>query len=78
MPETRNQRRIRALLGENEPEQDNSLHGKALARATHGQLPKTLTPWEWQQWYAEHGQPEQHRQQTTAPRRRWWQRLIRG
>ena len=42
MPETRNQQRIREILGENEPEQDNSLQGKALARATHGQVPKTL------------------------------------
>jgi hypothetical protein len=76
MPETRNQQRIREILGEEEPAQDNSLRGKALARATDEKIPRTLTPWEWQQWYAEHGQPKAHRQQMPSPGRRWWQRLL--
>ena len=50
MTETRNQQRIREILQEKEAEQDNSLQGKALARATGQQLPRTLTPWEWQEW----------------------------
>ena len=77
MPETRNQQWIREILGEKEPVQDNTLRGKALERATAEKIPRTLTPWEWQHWYAEHGQPEEHRQPLPAPRRRWWQRLLR-
>ena len=76
MTETRNQRRIRELLGEKEAGQDNSLRGKALERATGGDVPKTLTPWEWQQWYAEHGQPAEHRQQSPRRRNPWWRRLL--
>ena len=40
---------------------DNSLRGKALDRARKGRVPKTLTPYEWQEWYAEHGVPPGHR-----------------
>ena len=76
MSETRNQRRIRELLGEREAEKDNTLRGKALERATGERLPKTLTPWEWQQWYAEHGQPSEHRRQSSQRRRTWWRRLL--
>ncbi len=76
MPETRNQQRIREILGEKEPERDNSLRGKALGRATNGETPKTLTPWEWQEWYAQHGQPEEHRRQSPSALKCWWQRLL--
>ncbi len=78
MPESRNQRRIRELLGEKEQEKDNSLRGKALERATGEQLPRTLTPWEWQQWYDEHGQPSAHRQHNPERRAPWWRRLLSG
>jgi hypothetical protein len=77
MPETRNQRRIRELLGEKEAEQDNSLQGKALERACEGKLPRTLTPWEWQQWYDAHGEPPEHRQSAAVSRRSWWRRILR-
>lgn len=40
---------------------DNSLRGAAIRRAETQPLPKTLTPYEWQQWYAEHGVPQEHR-----------------
>jgi hypothetical protein len=76
MTETRNQQRIREILGEKEAEQDNSLRGKSLERATGGQVPKTLTPWEWQQWYAEHGRPPEHRPQSAGRRSSWWRRLL--
>lgn len=39
---------------------DNSLRRKALSRAQSGKLPRTLTPYEWEQWYAEHGTPIEH------------------
>jgi hypothetical protein len=76
MPGNRNQRLIRELLGEKEAEKDNSLRGKALERASEEQLPKTLTPWEWQQWYAEHGQPAEHRRIPPEHRQSWWRRLL--
>ena len=40
---------------------DNSLQGASMRRALNQQVPKTLTPFEWQEWYAENGVPEQHR-----------------
>jgi hypothetical protein len=58
------------------PEHDSSLEAAALRRAAGTTPPRTLTPYEWEQWYAEHGVPEQHR---ATPKRapRWWQRLWR-
>ncbi len=56
---------------------DNSLQQKALERATGNKVPTTLTPWEWQEWYAEHGVPDSHKpRDAAAPRRSWWQRLF--
>ena len=40
---------------------DNSLRGKSLRRALGKDVPKTLTPYEWEQWYAENGVPEAHK-----------------
>lgn len=37
----------------------NSLQAKALDRAMGGDRPKTMTPWEWEQWYQDHGFPEE-------------------
>lgn len=51
---------------------DNSLRGNALRRALQHRVPTTLTPYEWEQWYAEHGIPESHRQTNKRPGRRWW------
>lgn len=39
-------------------EHDNTLQGNALRRAQSGEIPNTLTPWEWEEWYADHGMPE--------------------
>ncbi len=77
MTETRNQQRIREILQDKEQEQDNSLRGKALERAAGQQVPKTLTPWEWQQWYEEHGQPAEHLREPVEPPVSWWRRLFR-
>lgn len=74
MAETRNQRRIREILEEREPEPDHSLRGQAMERATEERVPRTLTPWEWEHWYAQHGVPERHREvRRTKP---WWRRLL--
>ena len=51
---------------------DVSLRGQALRRAVQAELPKTLTPYEWEQWYAEHGVPRAHLQAAMKPRKRWW------
>ena len=51
---------------------DNSLRGNALRRALQQQVPTTLTPYEWEQWYTEHGIPEAHRQTDKRQPRRWW------
>ena len=76
MTETRNQQRIREILKEREEEQDNSLRGKAFERATGEQVPRTLTPWEWQQWYDQHGQPLEHLHESAGKRAPWWRRLL--
>jgi predicted DCC family thiol-disulfide oxidoreductase YuxK len=39
-------------------EHGNTLRGNALRRALTGEVPNTLTPWEWEEWYKEHGVPE--------------------
>ena len=52
---------------------DNSLQGKALRRAKQNDVPRTLTPYEWEQWYAAHGVPENHRAEPAeTSRRKWW------
>jgi hypothetical protein len=40
---------------------DTSLRANALRRALGDAIPKTLTPYEWEEWYAEHGVPEGHK-----------------
>lgn len=53
-------------------EVDNSLRGRAMRRALQKKLPTTLTPYEWEQWYAEHGIPAAHRAAPSRPKKRWW------
>jgi hypothetical protein len=52
--------KIRRILGEKEQSTDHSLGAKSVRRALSGDVPTTLTPYEWEQWYAEHGVPEGH------------------
>jgi hypothetical protein len=52
---------------------DTSLRAKSLRRARDLQVPKTLTPYEWEQWYAEHGMPQSHKKAESVPRPSWWQ-----
>lgn len=68
-----NHRAIRKILGEQEKQGDTSLRAHSMQRALGKQVPKTLTPYEWEQWYAEHGVPESHSQGERATPRRWWQ-----
>lgn len=72
-----NHERIRRILGEKESSTDNSLRAKSLGRALAGDVPKTLTPYEWEQWYAEHGVPEGHLVPAAEKQRRsWWRKVI--
>jgi hypothetical protein len=55
-----NHEKLRRLTDGKEAPSDHSLRGNALSRALSGGVPKTLTPYEWEQWYAEHGVPHSH------------------
>ena len=66
--------RIRRLLGEQDSVADTSLRAKALERAQGGAPPRTLTPYEWEQWYATHGVPATH--QLPPSPLPWWRRLL--
>jgi hypothetical protein len=50
---------------------DNSLRGNALRRAMSQKVPRTLTPYEWELWYAEHGVPEEHVKAEHTVRMQW-------
>ena len=52
---------------------DTTLRGNSLRRAMEGRVPTTLTPHEWEQWYAEQGVPDSHRTQSQSHKRPWWQ-----
>ena len=66
---------IKEILGETEPSADTSLRGYSLRRAEQKKPPKTLTPFEWEQWYAENGVPASHRPTEAAAIEPIWQRL---
>ena len=56
---------------------DNSLQGNALRRAQLEEIPKTLTPWEWEHWYRERGMPpEFRRRDSTEPKKAGWLRRL--
>ena len=69
--------RIRQLLGDKEERADTSLRSKSLKRATVKEPPTTLTPYEWQQWYQEHGIPSSHRRPARRVALPWYKRLFR-
>ena len=69
-------RKIARILGEAGDTADTSLRAKSLARATGPEVPRTLTPFEWEQWYAQHGVPEKHRQDARPRATPWWRRLL--
>ena len=71
----RKQDLIDELLGESEPVIDRSLRGEALRRADQGKPPRTMTAWEWEAYYREHGRPESHANVAYGARVGWLQRL---
>jgi hypothetical protein len=71
--------RIKRLLGEqDESSADTSLRAKTLERALEDKIPTTLTPYEWQEWYAEHGVPKSHlpAHSDKPSRTSWWRRWF--
>jgi hypothetical protein len=63
---------IRKMLKAQGKHGHTSLRGKSLQRALSEYVPKTLTPHEWESWYAEHGVPESHKEIETKTKRSWW------
>lgn len=73
---TDNKTRIDRILNKDENSADTSLRAKSLQRATRGTVPKTLTPYEWEQWYSEHGIPGTHLQPTQKRASPWWKKWF--
>lgn len=67
--------RIAQLLADEPASSDHSLRSQSLKRAKTASVPHTLTPHEWEQWYAQHGIPESHIKQR-KPTPSWWRRLL--
>jgi hypothetical protein len=63
------------ILEAKEESIDTSLRGKALSRATSSAVPKTLTAWEWEEYYRTHGRPDTHIKASDASTTGFWQRL---
>lgn len=72
-----NHKRIKEILGETEARADTTLQSQALRRAKRRQPPRTLTPFEWEQWYADNGVPEEHLKMNYPITETAWQRLKR-
>lgn len=72
---TTTKQRIDHILADGDERSDTSLRGHSLQRALSQDVPKTLTPYEWQEWYKLHGVPEGHVQSTQGSKRRWWQSI---
>lgn len=73
---TDNRSRIDRLLEKEDDSADTSLRAHSLQRATRGTVPTTLTPYEWEQWYAEHGVPETHRNAGLERPTPWWKKWF--
>ncbi|MEH6584016.1 MAG: hypothetical protein V7754_18930 [Halioglobus sp.] len=70
------QKRIREIIGEREEQSDTTLRGNSLRRAVNGKVPRTMTAFEWEQWYAEYGMPDELKiKHDTAPKPTWWARV---
>ena len=54
---------------------DTSLRGNALRRATSSEVQRTLTVWEWEEYYRIHGVPESHINASSSPNVGFWQRV---
>ena len=72
----RHQQLIDKLLDQNGQHSDHSLRAKALNRALSGKVPRTLTPWEWQDWIEQNGVPDWPDDEAPGPKKPWWRRWL--
>jgi hypothetical protein len=68
--------RIEQLLDGDRHRADTSLRAKSLQRALLADVPRTLTPHEWEQWYEQHGVPASHLPVARQRKLTWWRRLL--
>lgn len=80
---SRHEELIKKILNEDEKSAEdpiNTLRAHSFDHLSDDYLPKTMTPYEWLEYYEQHGVPESHKQQvepTAKPAKRpWWQRLF--
>ena len=73
--ETRQQRLIREALEHKSKERDQeddapkaSLQDKSMEHTDSDYVPRTLTPFEWEEFYEEHGVPPEHRARARSGR----------
>lgn len=64
---TRTQQIIEDVLGDDSRPTDNSLQAKAMRRAMSGTTPRTLTPWEWEEWQAAQSKDAEDDEDSSAP-----------
>jgi hypothetical protein len=60
-----NKEELESLLdreGNKDPDKATDLRGKALLRARDDKTPRTMTPYEWLEYYETHGIPAEHQQ----------------
>jgi hypothetical protein len=62
-----NKRLIDDILDAKEAPKDTSLRGNALRRAISAEVPKTMTAWEWEEYYRTHGRPDTHMKPSSKP-----------
>ena len=66
------------LSKDDEPAADHSLRGRSLRHTEKDYVPKTLTPYEWLEYYEQHGVPESHKNiDNPLPQKtHWYQKII--
>lgn len=57
-----------------DPNKATDLRGKALLRARDDKTPRTMTPYEWLEYYETHGIPPEHQQPKV--KKTLWQRMA--
>lgn len=67
--------KILADSKDKDPNKATDLRGKALLRARDNKIPRTMTPYEWLEYYESHGVPKEHRQ--SKDQKSWWDRIKR-
>jgi hypothetical protein len=72
-----NKQELEQLLdkgADKDPNKATDLRGKALLRARDDKTPRTMTPYEWLEYYETHGIPPEH--QVESAKTGFWQRIT--